>query len=528
MKNFAKVSVFLSMIFCLMIVVVNFALAESKDNTIEKIKKLKPSPNAPELIDPYLNPNWGKVCQWYAYIVTYRDKRGLAPKYVKLYLRPGSKAKGKMYNMQKVDNSQNNYKEGVDYVYYYQPNKIEDHFYFMEASNGLAKARAGIIDTPSNGPALFRTSLKKNEVALIDIKEGKKVWHYNTGKEWVGDVALSDDGKYLAVKTSYHVYLFETGKNVPKWSYYRYMGTRIGDDAGGIAISADGSKIFVGFETVAILFSKDSSNPIWEYSLPTPAMSVAISADGNFAAAGTIGESSQAGSNLMVLWRTSNSRPVWQYRSSGNFHDVALSRDGGFIAGSTGCPDRRFYLFSRESNNPIIRSKMLTKDSPVHRAKISLDGSIAAAGSESEDGAIFVFKKKTRKRLWKFPAPKGRSFKGLSLSWNGRFVGGTTMNGYAYIFRSLSNEPISSWKVNTSLGAAGITNNGKYLVAGGADKKVHIFKKNKTKGKTLKTQGYINSIAVSKNGKYAAAGTGGQEYFGENFFSKGKTIYKCK
>lgn len=528
MKKLMKFGVIFGAIFCLSIISFNFVLAENKDDKVEVIKKLKPSPNAPELIDPLVSPNWGKVCQRYAYRVIYRDKRGLAPKYVKLYLRPGSKPKGKMYNMQKLDKNQNNYKQGVTYVYYYRPNKIEDHFYFTEASNGLGKVRAGIIDTPSNGPALFRASLKKNEIALLDIKKGEKIWSYNTGEEWVDGVALSDDGKYLAAKTSYHVYLFETGRSVPKWSYYRNMGTSIGDGGGGIAISADGSKIFVGFEANAILFSKDSANPIWEYSLSTPALGVDISADGNYAAIGTIGETSQANSNLIIFWRTSSLRPIWQYQSSGNFHDVSLSRNGDYVVGSTGCPDRRFYLFSRESNNPIIRSKMLTKDSPVHRAEISLDGSIAAAGTEAEDGSVFVFRKKSKKRLWKFSAPKGRSFRGLSLSWNGRFVGGTTMNGYAYIFRSSSNEPIASWKVNASLGATGITNNGNYLVAGGADKKVHIFKKNKVKGEALKMQGFVDGIAVSKNGKFAAAGTGGHEYFFEKILPKGKTVYKCK
>src|SRR3990167_8425708 len=134
------------------------------------------------------------------------------------------------------------------------------------------------------------------------------------------------------------------------------------------------------------LFDKSSSKPIWMYSGGN-SYNVAISKDGKYMAAATAGDEADLNANLIILWNGKSEKPLWQYHAAGNFHDVSFSDDGKFIAGSTGCPDRRFYLFSKDSNNPLIKSEQLTRDSPVHRAKISADGMLAAVGSESDDGA---------------------------------------------------------------------------------------------------------------------------------------------
>jgi len=509
----------LKYIFLLAIIVsLIFALASSvfaEDKNIPGgiIPKLTQTSNDPELLEGHVYPNWGPVCQKYAYSVIYRDKEGRKPEYVKIYFN------GQMIDMQKVDPKNNDYKKGVKYFYKYVPTKLGSNFYYFEASNGLGKARDAIIDSPDNGPVLFKSSFEKNEIAVIDKQSGKKILSFSTGKEWVGGISLSDDGKYLAAKTSKHVYLFDTAKpKEPLWSFACEQ-CGIGDDVkGGIAISGDGSRIIAAFGQKVALFDKSSEKPIWTYTASNSSYNVAISKDGKYMAAATAGEELDQNSNLLILWNDKSKKPLWSYHSSGNFHDVSLSGDGSFVTGSTGCPDRRFYLFSKDSNTPLIKSEPLTRDSPVHRAKISNDGGLMAVGSESGDGAVFLFKKGSKEPVWKFSTQNGSSVRALNFTPDGKYIGAATFGGSAYIFDNKSNQPIASWTVNdAALGGIDIADDGSFIAAGGTDNKLHIFDRDKKTGIEVPFNEYLEEIDISANGKYIAAGTGGSVYFFETF-----------
>ena len=515
-KGFIIFSLFLF----LSILAFNSVFAEDKIYSGGMIPKLPKTPNDPELSNGHVYPNWGPPCQRYTYSVIYRDKEGREPEYMKIYFN------GKMIDLNKTNPNDNNYKNGVRYEYKYVPNKIDSNFYYFEASNGVGKARASIIDSPDNGPVLFTSAFDKNEIAVVDKYSGKKILSFSTGKEWIGGIALSDDGKYLAAKASKHIYLFDITKaKEPLWSFDCEQ-CRIGDDVkGGIDISGDGSKIIAAFGERIALFDKSSNKPVWIYKEAGNSYKVAISKDGNYMAAATAGDESNLNSNLIILWSKKSEKPLWQYHASGNFHDVSLSDNGDFITGSTGCPDRRFYLFSQDSNKPLIKSDPLTRDSPVHRAKISADGAFIAVGSEADAGAVFLFAKDGG-QVWKFPTLQGSSVRALNLTPSGRYIGAATFDGDAYIFEKDRNNPIAGWKVNASLGGIDIADDGSFLAAGGTDKILYIFERD-TKTKTeVSFSEYIEEVDISGNGKYVAAGTGGSAYFFETYISqdRGKTF----
>ena len=505
----------------------NSIFAEDKNTPAGMIPKLPKTANDPILTNGHVYPNWGPPCQRYIYSVIYQDKEGRKPEYMRIIFN------GKAIGMEKQNPNDNDYKNGVQYIYKFVPNKLGSNFYYFEASNGLGKIRDAIIDSPDNGPVLFESAFDKNEIALIDPKTGKKIISYPTGKEWVGGVALSDDGKYLAAKTSFKIYLFDVDNpQKPKWIYeYIKGGSMVGGDVkGGVDISGDGSKIIASIGQSVLLFDKSSNKPLWRNDQIGNAYNVAISRDGKYMAAATAGEESNPKTNLLVLWGDKSEKPLWQYHASGNFHDVSLSDDGKYITGSTGCPDRRFYLFSKDSNNPLIRTEPLTRDSPVHRAKISADGSLSAVGSESDGGAVFLFSKNSKSPLWKFPTLDGSSVRALNFTPNGKYIGAATFAGDAYIFDKDKNVPIASWKVNASLGGIDIADDGSFIAAGGTDKKLYIFNR-KTKSKTeISFNEYLEEVDISANGKYIAAGTGGSVYFFETYISqdRGKTFNCAK
>lgn len=485
----------------------------------QNIPKLQTTPNDPKLVNGHVYPNWGPICQRYTYSVIYLDDKDRPPEYVKIYFN------GKMIDMEKENSTDSDYLKGVKYIYKNVPNKPGSNFFFFEASNGLGKTRSNIIDSPDNGPVLFKNAFDKNEVAVIDAEKQTKILSYDLKDEWVGGVALSDDGKYLAVKTHKKIYLFDTSKpNEPVW-IYEGVNERVGDVKGGVDISGDGTRIIASIGGDAILFNNKTNEPIWTYKgTGNQAYNIAISKDGNYMAMGTAGSvsSTTAGykssetTNLLILWSEKSNVPLWQYHAEGNFHDVSLSDDGSFITGATGCPDRRFYLFSKDSNKPLIRSEMLTRDSPVHRAKISGNGEYAAVGSESDDGAVFLFSKNSDKPIWKFPMPERSSARALNFTSDGSYIGAATFKGDAYIFDRNSSTPISHWKVaGTSFGGIDIAEDGSFIVAGGTDSKLHIFKRGSTEPININFNEYVQEIDISANGKYIAAGTGGSVYFFE-------------
>jgi len=484
------------------------------------IPKLPKTPDDPELFNNFVYPSWGPVCQRYTYTVTYKDKEGRKPEYMRIVFN------GKPIEMEKQDPNNNDYKNGVQYIYKFVPNKLGSNFYYFEASNGLGKARAAIIDSPDNGPVLFDSTFDKNEIAVVDTKTGQKVLSFQTKEEWVGGIALSDDGKYLAAKASNHVYLFDTQKpNKPLWEFQG--GSEIGGDVkGGVAISGDGNKIFALIGSIAVLFDKSSNKPIWKTEVGN-GYNVAISKDGKYMAVGLAGSEENENSNLLILWSAESEKPLWKYHSSGNFHDVSLSSDGSYIGASTGCPDRKAYIFSKGSNIPILKSDQLTRDSPVHRGKISADGNWLAVGSESDAGAIFLFKKGEQQPVWKFPTKNGSSVRALSFTPSGHYIGASTFGGQAYIFESGSSQPISSWTINGALGGIDIADDGTFIATGGTDKKLHIFEKGKTEGKEIPFNEYVEEIDISADGKYVAAGTGGSVYFFESFNKDQDKVFPC-
>jgi len=507
------------------------ALAEDKPMTNEggyvTIPKIEETENSPILIEGDVYPFWGPVCQRYTYSVYYKDKEGRAPEYVRMYFNDD------WLEMEKADPENNNYKSWVKYIYKFVPTKIGSNFYFFEASNGVAKARDSIIDSPDNGPVLFKSGFLNNEIVLIDKESGQLIWRYPTNEEWIGGVALSDDGKYLAVQSWGYAYLFETSNPEPLWIYDADNTISIGGDVkGGIDISADGSKIFAVIGDQAFLFNKDSNIPIWEYAaagenVSGSALNVSISADGKYASAAMAGGGDCIpgvtgyceGRDVLILWDTQSQEPLWKHQTVGSFHDVSLSSDGNFLATATGCPDRRAYIFSKDSSEPLVRSEMLTRDCPVHKAQISADGSLAAFGAESGDGAVFLFSKDSADYLWKFPTPQGGSARALAITPDGDYIGAATLcGGHAYIFSKDSAEPISSWQVmGAGLGALDISSDGSYIAVGGSDNKVRIFEKGLERPTAeIALNEYVGELDISANGQYIAAGTSGSVYFFES------------
>src|SRR4030042_628467 len=60
----------------------------------------------------------------------------------------------------------------------------------------------------------------EKEMGLVDPQSQEKILSYPTDKDWVEQVAISDDGKYFAAKTTNKVLFFATqNPQKPLWEY---------------------------------------------------------------------------------------------------------------------------------------------------------------------------------------------------------------------------------------------------------------------------------------------------------------------
>lgn len=462
--------------------------------------------DAPELYDSIVYPSFGTPCTKFTYMVKYKDSQGRPPSYIKIWLN------GVWHDLEKISG---NYMDGALYAYSYVPTSGKELFYYFEASNGVGKARGGIIDSPDQGPVLYAEKLDNNQIILLD-ESGREIWTYNTGDNWVEAVSISDDGQYIAAGAG-KIYLFSKDSGVPLWAFCqdceRFSG--IFQNFAGAAISADGEYVAGSLGDKLYFFKKDSNIPLWQANIGGGAIGIAVSEHGEYIAVG--------GGDKIYFFNNSGNN-LWEYQPShsgydkgGNFYRPSMTPDGNYVSVSTGCPDRRAYLFSREGEL-LFRTEMLTQDSPVHKSSISNNGNYVAYSLDHSQGkpVVMLFDREGNE-LWSFSSQIDSTARAISISENSNYIAAGTSSGNIYFFSKDSNIPLWSFYEEGSfshIGEVKLNFDGSKLAAGGAAKKVYMF----SKDSNIPLWEYDAATYVTFidfNGEYVVAGTGAREFMFE-------------
>jgi len=501
--------VMLFLVFSIFISSTVFAELKSDAMTVQKLTA-EETKDAPILTGSNVYPFFGLPCTNFTYSVTYKDEKGRAPSYIRIWLN------GEWHDATKVSGD---YTTGAKYTFNYVPTSGKSVFYYFEASNGAGKARAGIIDSPDQGPLLYEDKLDDNQIMLLD-KSGNLLWAYDTKNDWVEGVAMSKDGNRIAAVTGYYIYLFSKDSNTPLWSFCQ--GCQVPPvtmaSFNGVDISADGKFVAATLGNTLYYFSAESNVPVWEKQLESNVIGVAISENGSYVAVG-MGNSNDAGDKIQFF--DSYGTMLWEYKAdhpgyvqTGNFYRPAMTPDANYVAISSGCPDRRAYLFSKDGSL-LFRTEMLTTDSPVHKSAISENGNYIAYSADHMTGkdVLFLYSKSGQK-LWSFGSSSDSTARAVSISEDGNYIGLGTLAGNIYMFSKFSNVPL--WKFSETgtfakIGDVKLSPDGKLLAAVGSTKKVYLF----SKDSSIPLWEYSASTYVTFvdfNGEYVVAGTGAREY----------------
>ena len=126
--------------------------------------------------------------------------------------------------------------------------------------------------------------------------------------------------------------------------------------------------------------------------------------------------------------------PEWNYTAGGYVRSVAISADGEYIAAGS-WDDSKVYFFDKDSSTPLWN---YTTEDYVLSVAISADGEYITAGSR--DYKVYLFGKDSSTPLWNYSAED--AVQTVSISADGRYLSAGTHNGYVHFFQnSLAERP---------------------------------------------------------------------------------------
>lgn len=437
------------------------------------------------LSDESLTPSWTWPGGEITFSVSFSDPKNRTPDSVTVHIDE------KSYPMTKKDSR---------YEYKWSPTggQLGSHAYFFEAKVDSEKTRLpDFEDGTYGGPYVFATKepFVDFQVLLFKKDSDKPVWTYSANG-LIRALAFSKDGKYLVAGVKGNVILFDTQKNQPLWEYKLGMSVRsvsISSEgnyiiAGSIdgkigffekskkepiwtfqtnqvvlntSISSDGQYMTVGGDKL-YLFERKSNKPLWTYQPGNDGgtfFSVPISSDGNYIAAGF--------GNKIALFERKSNKPLWTFQSGGTFESVTISDDGSYVTGGTHCPERKMFVFKRESKEPLWQKVVhdqappfvVSSSSDLKRIAVAIDG-----GSETYSN-FYLFDRETEKPIWDYNY-QNNPFNASAVSSDGKYIVGGAGDGSVFLWDDQSKEPIWQAKTNQVIGSVAISQNGEFIAAG--------------------------------------------------------------
>lgn len=247
---------------------------------------------------------------------------------------------------------------------------------------------------------------------------------------------------------------------------------------------------------LALALTAGSAPLAWTYKTGNYSWAVAVSDDGRYVIAG-----SDDMRTYFFDSRSGDGRPLWSHAAKGYVRQVAISGNGTYAA-SGGADGNVFFFRSNESGNSLWSFRA---DSSIYALAMSNDGDYLVAGSQR--GTVYIFKTDQTNPLTKQYAIQGGVL-ALSLS-ESRALVATSADGDLYFFAEVSSSSGYNWIFEnyTSLPRLAISSDASYIVAGGSDGYLYLFKRSGELVDHKRVGGAVSALSMSSTTGRIVAGT---------------------
>ncbi len=323
---------------------------------------------------------------------------------------------------------------------------------------------------------------------------------------------------------------FETLSN-PKSSGYavsQKWNVTTAETVYSVAISADGKYMVFGTAVgtgYELCLKKVSNNQtIWTYNFAEEISSVAISADGKYIAAGGV----NPGVVGLLLFNnsipTGAKEPIWTFDTGNDCYMVDISADGKYIVAGT--ENTGVLLFNNSipvgAKKPHWHNDILTGTAEPWSVAISADGEYIVVGrSPGSSSGVLFFNNSYHSGTDKLPEwnyTTGVSVKSVAISAKGEYVAAGCVQNVGgqelFIFNKSADGGNPEWSLEYAAAAiysVALSADGEFIATGsslGGDGEVVLYSNSKQNSEWSGiTEGVVNSVDITADGKYVVAGT---------------------
>ncbi len=292
-----------------------------------------------------------------------------------------------------------------------------------------------------------------DEGRIICIQQdGTVLWNVSTGSA-VTTVDIADSRGYVAAGT-------DRGDVILLGRNGEYYWTRsIAGPVRDLAFSGDGRALAVGGERIALYDYQGKEN--WNFSTvaappaaPQTIVSVAITQDGNYIAAGS--------DNGVIYFIGKRGNMIWQSLARGPVTAVDTNRDGSLIA--VGSRDRALQVYGRPGMLSWVMPTVMPTGASILALALSEDGRFIVVGKEGGDVECY---RPDEGLLWRDRI--GGDVVTVDVSRRGEAAAAGTADGTIRLF---GGESAMRWSFGAGapVRAVALSENGDYLAAGAGDR----------------------------------------------------------
>ncbi len=252
--------------------------------------------------------------------------------------------------------------EGVNRTYLFDKDLANPSWYYDDGSSCM-----WCVDISADGQYIIASEWNNGHSYLFARGSSIPLWNFNYGT-YVEDVAISGDGNYIVVGYTYRMFLFQKSSNIPLWNYSTGAGAILSVD-----ISPDGHNIVCGAGDALYVFNRSSNIPTWQAA---PSVRYAkISPDGQYIVGGSY-------SGYVYLFENSSATPLWSFGQGDEIESVAISSNGDYAAAvrhdQTSGGQDELYVFAK--NGSVLWTY---QNSYLVSVTMSDDGKSIAVGGPS-------------------------------------------------------------------------------------------------------------------------------------------------